>query len=151
MILPRYATAVASVDRDRVVSLLVRRDLRLCPRRPMLYALRARFLGQADLILSLLRVNTRGSHALITRILGRPILVLPSCYLRWPVNGVPRVRVPRIARVLANPRRPNTEAHARFDEAFRPGRTVEEARARGATGRDVKLARRHGWIEEVAS
>jgi hypothetical protein len=150
MILPRYATAVASVDRDRVVSYLVRRDLRLTTR-PMLYALAERQLGQADLVLALLRINTRGSRALIARIMGRPILVLPSYYLRWPVNGVPRVHVPRIARVLANPRKPNTTAHARFDQAFRPGRTVEEARAHGATRRDVRMARRCGWIEERAS
>ena len=101
--------------------------------------------------LALLHLNTRGSRVLVARILGRPILVLPSAYLRWPINGVPRVRVPRIARVLANPRRPRTTAHDRFELAFRPGRTIEEARSRGATRRDVRAALRHGWIETEAA
>lgn len=150
MILPRYLTAVASVDADLVVALLVRRDLRLS-RRPMVYALAAEALGQADLVLSLLRINTRGSRRLVARILGRPILVIPAAYLRWPINGVPRVQIARISRVICNPRRPHTPAHDRFAQAFRAGRTIEELRVHGATARDLRMARRRGWIEETAS
>lgn len=151
MILPRYFTAVASVDRDRVVSLLVRRELGLS-RRPMLYALSERGLGQADLVLALLRVGTRGSLTLVERVLGRPILRCPCVWLRWPINGSPRVsRAPRFRLVVSgNPRRPNTDAHARFAVAVRDGLTAEQMRLRGATRRDVRRARREGWIVEAA-
>jgi len=145
MILPRYFTAVASVDADRVVSFLVRRALRLS-RRPMIYALSERGLGQADLVLALLRVGTRPALDLVARVVGRPVLRCPSQYLRWPVNGVPRVVVPRIRLVVDNPRRPNTDAHDRFAAAFRDGATIEACRARGATRRDVRRALREGWI-----
>lgn len=147
MILTRYLSAVARVDRDRVVSLLVRRDLDLPRGLGMPYALSRRGLGQADLVLSLLRIDTRGSRLLIARILGRPIMLCPGVHLAWRTNGRPLVRrSPRIVFVADNPRRPNTPAHARFDAAFRCGRTVEEARARGARKRDVRGALRRGWI-----
>ncbi len=151
MILPRYATVVAKVDDYVIESVLVRRALGLDRSRPMIYALEARGMAQADLVLALLRVGTRRARALVELLLGRPVLVIPSAWLRWPINGVPRVYVPRIARVVANPRRPSTPAYDRFLAAFRPGRTIEEARMRGATKRDVRMARRLGWIEEVAS
>lgn len=153
MILPRYFTAVASVDRDRVVSLLVRRELGLDRRRPMIYALSERGLGQADLILALLRVDTRGSRLLVERVLGRPILQCPCVWLRWPINGRPRVhRAPRFRVVVQdNPRRPNTDAHARFSRSVRDGLTAEQMRLRGATRRDLRRARREGWIVEEAA
>jgi hypothetical protein len=152
MILPRYFTAVASVDRDRVVSFLVRRALRLS-RRPMIYALSERGLGQADLVLALLRVGTGPALALVERVVGRPVLHLRSQWLRWPINGVPRVSSPRLRIVAtANPRRPNTPAHDRFGAAFRAGvTTIEQLRARGASKRDIRMARRRGWIEEIAA
>lgn len=146
MILPRYATAVASVDRDRVVSFLVRRHLGLS-RRPMLYALSERGLGQADLVLALLRIGTAPALARAELVVGRPILHCRSQWLRWPVNGVPRVSSPpRIRAVVDNPRRPSTPAHDRFASAFRVGRTIEECRVHGATKRDVRSASRRGWI-----
>lgn len=152
MILPRYVTAIATVDRDRVVSFLVRRTLGLSSR-PLLYALSECRLGQADLVLALLHVGTTPALVFVERIVGRPVLRLRSQWLRWPINGVPRVASPRI-RIVAtqNPRRPNTTAHDRFSAAFRPGvTTVEQLRARGATRRDVRAARRRGWIEEIAA
>lgn len=152
MILARYLAAVASVDKDQVVSILVRRDLRLPPR-PMPYALAACHLGQADLILSLLRINTRGSRRLIERVLGRPILLCPGVHLAWRVNGKPLVRrSPRIVSVVDNPRKPNTTAYDRFGRAFKPGRTVEQCLAHGARKRDLRGALRRGWIVlEVAT
>lgn len=144
MILPRYFAAVAAVDSDRVVSFLVRRELGLS-RRPMIYALSERGLGQADLVLALLRVNTGPAIAQVEHILGRPVLRCPCQYLRWPVNGVPRVVSPRLRLVEPDPRRPNTPAAARWHQTFRDGATVEAVRARGATRRDVRLALRRGW------
>lgn len=151
MILPRYIASIASLDSDRVLSRLVRYDLRLSER-PMVYALLERRMGQSDLILSLLRVGTPGARDRVEDILGRPIVLCPCVLLRWRINGAPpRVaRTPRIARIVSNPRKPNTGAHARFAQAFRVGRTLEECRAYGATRRDVRSAVRRGWIEEVA-
>lgn len=152
MILPRYFTAVACVDRDPVVSFLVRRHLGLDRHRPMLYALSARNLGQADLVLALLRIGTRPAMALVERVVGRPVRLCPCVWLRWPVNGRPRTRLlPRFRLAVSNnPRRPNTPAHARFEVAVRDGFTIEQMRLRGATRRDVRRALREGWIREAA-
>jgi hypothetical protein len=147
MILARYLTAVARVDRDRVVSILVRRDLELSSKAGMPYALKRRGLGQADLVLSLLRINTRGSMILVELIIGRPITLCPGVFLAWRLNGRPTVRrSPRIVHVVDNPRKPKTRAHAIFDAAFKRGLTIEQARARGARNRDVRGALRRGWI-----
>ena len=146
MILPRYTPAIAFVDRDRAVSRLVRRDLRLCPRRPIIYALSERGLGQADLVLSLLRIDTRGSRALIERILGSPIRVLPSMYLRWTTSGLKTTTSAKIIRIGPNPARPGSDRARRFDYCFRAGLTIEAARARGATRRDIRRALRKGVL-----
>lgn len=152
MILPRYFTAVASVDRDVVVSILVRRRLGLHRTRPIIYALSARGLGQADLVLALLEINTDPALALVERVVGRPLERCPCQWLRWPVNGTPRVSRPRVRLVVDNnPRRPNTPAHARFAAAFRDGATIEQIRARGARRRDIRVALRMGWIEMEAA
>lgn len=147
MILPRYAPAVAALDRDRALSRLVRRRLALDPTRPLLYALSARGLGQADLVLALLSVNTRGALRAVALVVGRPVRVLPSVFLTWSRNGPPRVRFsPKIVSVSECPRRPGTDAERRFLYCFREGLTLEQARARGATRRDVRRAQRKGWI-----
>lgn len=73
MILPRYVTAIAHIDLDPALAFLVRRALRL-PRRPIIYALSKRGLGQADLVLALLHVNTNSARVAVERILDRPIL-----------------------------------------------------------------------------
>jgi hypothetical protein len=154
MILARYLPAIAYVDRDPVVSYLVRRDLDLPLGRSMPYALHDHGLGQADLILSLLRINTRGSRLLIERILGRPIMQCQSVLLQWRSNGRPQVRrQPRISHVVANPRKPNTDAYRRFERSFKKHFTIEQCRSRGARQRDVRGALRRGWIrlEEVTS
>jgi hypothetical protein len=146
VILARYLTAVAFVDREPSVSIRVRVDLDL-PHVPMPYALQLRGLGQADLILSLLRLNTARSIALVERILGRPITHCPGVHLAWRVNGRPLARrSPVIVAVVPNPRKPNTTAHVRFAHAFACGRTLEQAMARGARKRDVRGALRRGWI-----
>lgn len=147
MILPRYATAVAHLDRDRALSRLVRRALRLHRSRPMLYALRARGLGQADLVLALLHLETAGARLAIERILRCPVRVCPSVFLAWSSSGPLRLASsPKIVSVGACPARPGSDRARRFSYCFRPGLTVEQARARGATRRDVRRALRGGYL-----
>lgn len=147
MILARYLTAIAAIDHDPVTSYLVRLDLDL-PGLGMPYALNIRGLGQADLVLSLLRLDTPASRRHVERILGRPIKHCPGVFLAWRVNGKPQVRrSPRIVYVAPNPRKPNTTAHARYDASFKVGRTIEDTLVRGARKRDIRSAQRRGWIK----
>ena len=144
MMLPRYLTAVARVDRDASVSSAVRAALRL-PDRPMIYALSACGLGQADLVLALLSLREPSARAHVARIVGAPIRrYSPAMPPRIPapvLTSAPRVRL-----LVSNPRRPNTPAHDRFAATFRDGATVESTTARGATRRDLRNAQRRGWI-----
>ena len=148
MILHRYVSAIAVVDRDLAVSRLVRRRLCLHPTRPMLYALHAMGLGQADLVLALLDVGTEGAREHVARIVGRPVRVLPSAYLGWSLSGRPRVKFsPKIVHVSPCPRKPGTDAEKRYEYCFREGLTLEQARARGATKRDIRRAVHREWIK----
>src|SRR5262249_12246759 len=124
VILPRYVTAIARIDADRVVSILARRHLRLPLSGTLLRRLREARLGQADLLLALLHLRHPCRAALhwVAVLIGRPVMRCPTQYLRWPVNGVPRVRTPRLYLVAtSNPRRDNTPAYDRFAAAFRDG------------------------------
>lgn len=152
MILARYITAIAAIDHDPVTSYLVREDLGL-PGFGMPYALNMRGLGQADLVLSLLRLDTPQSRAHVETILGRPIQHCPGVFLAWRINGRPLVRrSPVIIHLAPNPRKPNTTAHQRYESTFKIGRTIQECLARGARKRDIRSAQRRGWIkvEELA-
>lgn len=140
MILPRYVAAICEIDRDPAVLARVRGMLGLAPR-PLIYALHAAGMGQADLVLALLHVPLARWH--VENVLGSPITVLPPVRLTYPVNGPPRTR---ITHVTPNPRKPCTATHARYAATFRAGRTLEEARVRGATTRDIRQATRRGWI-----
>lgn len=101
---------------------------------------------QADVVLALLRMNLlRDAEALV----GRPITHCPPALRSGSRTPVLRAPDPVIAIVYANPRAPGTEAHERYHH-FRVGRTVAQARARGARRRDVRMALRRGWIVLVA-
>jgi hypothetical protein len=156
------------LDRDAHASLLIRDYFNLPRRHALMASLTDRGLGQADLVLCLLRIRdaTRNPDRrrllafYVHRLVGRPILVGEPCLLRYRANGArPRTTHPRDPRdrkitwVLGtNPRQPQTDAYLRWSE-FKVGRTVGQLRIRGVTRRDIRRAVRRNWIrmEEIAA
>lgn len=147
---------VAGIGRDRPLKYLVRDYFALPQHKALMPALLARGLGQADLVLCLLRLRDahRGlrtaAEAHIAGLVGHPIVVGPPCLSGYRARGTRHVARgpsdPRIAWVAPeNPRLPRTEAHMRWTE-YRVGRTEAQLRARGITRRDFRKALRRGWI-----
>lgn len=116
---------------------------------PQLYQ---RGLGQADLVLCLLRSRSYLARKAIERLIGHPILVGEPCLLKYYQNGAPTATRPsegldrRIAYVVPrNPRAPATDAWQRW-KLYRVGRTLGQLRVRGINQREIRTALRAGWI-----
>lgn len=155
MLLGRHASTIAALGRDPRTATFLRAYFALPGGVCLMHSLCVCGLGQADVVFALLRLRDE-THFLmldlyISWMVGRPILVCPPCLLHWHHNTVaPSVRLdtsPRITWVVSNnPRQPSTSAALRWEE-FRVGRTVAQLRVRGVTRRDVRRARRMGWIK----
>lgn len=156
--LRRHSLVIAMMNRDRTTNMLLR-DYFDLPRTPTLMAtLLARRLGQADLVLALLRLRdqrTRHRHlfgSYVELLVGHPIAVGPRCLLLYPTNtSRPTVVRSKDDRRLTyvcpgNPRAPQTEAALRWCE-FKVGRSVGQLLIRGVTQRDIRRALREGWIQ----
>lgn len=146
--LRKHLQTIASMRRRPVLLYQVRRYFDL-PSVPLHVAMRRRGLGQADLVLCLLRINTPASLHYVEMLIGKPITRAQACLLRYRVNGArPTVaRQPRVTWVVpVNPCRKSTELRLRFSE-FRPGRTLEQLLVRGITRRDIRMAQRRGWVQ----
>lgn len=168
MLLSRHCLTISMLNRDPLAAFLIRDYFDLPRCHSLMASLLDKGLGQADLVLALLHLRDAMHHKsdaarltsyYIHRLVGRPILVGPSCLLMYRTNGhAPRASRPILSdrRLVwvspTNPRQPNTEAHDRWDE-FRPGRTVAQLRSRGVTRRDLRRAERLGWVrfEEQAA
>lgn len=167
-LLRRHCLAISLINRDPLTSFLVR-DYFDLPRSSTLYAaLKDKSLGQADVVLCLLRLRDaqpmpdrkRLLSFYIARLVGRPIAIGMPCLLHYRVNGhAPVIAAPptpaerRVAWVTpTNPRQPGTVAHQRWRD-IKVGRTVAQLRIRGITRRDLRKAERRGWLryEEVAA
>jgi hypothetical protein len=159
--LTTHYLAIARLGRDRTIKYLVR-DYFGLPRAPALMpALLSCGLGQADLVLCLLRVRDAhaglrtAAEAHIAALVGHPIVVGVPClmgYRRAPVRPeIAQNPSPRIAWVSPeNPRLPRTEAYLRWCE-YRVGRTEAQLRSRGITRRDFRKAVRRGWVRMEAT
>jgi hypothetical protein len=151
-----HCTTIAALGRDKPLRYLIRDYFSLPKTTALMPALLARRLGQADLVLCLLRLRDghpalrESAEGYITRLVGHPILYGPPCLLHYRSNGAPSVgadRSPRISWVNpTNPRLPRTEAFLRWPE-YRVGRTESQLRSRGVTRRDFRRAIRRGWIK----
>lgn len=143
MSLRRHLQTIALVERIPAILYRVRRYFSL-PCAPLALCLRRAALGQADLVLCLLKIGTGTARRFVERLIGKPITRAvapprePCVYLSTPVQ--------RVVRVLPNPCRLSTRFHCNY-ELFRVGRTVEQLLARGVTRREIRLARRRGWIQ----
>lgn len=148
MSLRRHLQTVALVERVPALLYRVRRYF-LLPSIPLALAMRRARLGQADLVLCLLRIGTQTARAFVERLIGRPIQVSRPIELHYrrANDSAPRiVRVPRITHVVpVNPCRKSTRFWSHFS-LFKVGRTIAQLIARGVTRREVRLAQRRGWI-----
>lgn len=156
--LRKHAAVIAELARDRLLAYHVRTYFCLPHRTAITPAMYQRGLGQADLVLALLRIEHPRAREFIEKLIGHPIVIGPSCLLMWRTNGAPVVQrsVDPTDRKIAwvhptNPRQPGTDAHMRWCQ-YQVGRTVGQLRTRGVRRRDIRLAARRGWIqfEEVA-
>lgn len=153
--LPHHARTVNSMSQDVIDYLLWYFDARPGPRRREVgwlpsVSLAEAGVGQADCVLALLRAEHRPFLDAAEILVGHGITHCPPCLrpsapLVFMDEESPDER--RISIVAArNPRLPRTGAHYRF-ALFREGMTVQQFLVRGGTRRDVRLAKRHGWIE----
>jgi len=161
--LHRHHRTIANLSSNPDLKYLIRDYFDLPRWQSLLPAMLARGLGQADLVLCLLRLRDRHRAARcacelhIAALVGRPIVLGPPCLRLWRAGPVPVHAEGRDARrrityvVDANPRQTGTEAHLRWRE-YRIGRTVAQLLVRGVTKRDLRKAVRRGWVkvEEVA-
>ncbi len=161
MLLHRHYRTVAMIARNPNLKHLLRDYFDLPRATALMPALLARRLGQADLVLALLRIRDNHSDVRlqaethIAALVGHAITYGPGCLLRYAVNGAPHVALDRTPRVVyvcpTNPRLPSTDAYYRWPE-FKVGRSVAQLKARGIKAKDLRTVQRAGWIrlEEVA-
>jgi hypothetical protein len=155
----QHKTTITLIQNDALTSYLVRDYFNLPRKEALMSALLSRQLGQADLVLCLLRLRDKSRndwHRVFThyinRLVGHPIFIGQPCLLRYRINGqAPTIQRRggdrRIVWVLpANPRQPFTQAHLRWSE-FRVGRSISQLRLRGHKRRDIYHAIEKGWIK----
>lgn len=154
--LNHHRLTVAELSANHSLSYLIRDYFGLPIAHSLLSALVARGLGQADLVLCLLRI--RDAHSAlrtaveghITALVGRAIHACPSClqlYNKPEIRPERTLDDRRVTHVSpGNPRQEGTDAHMRWHE-FRVGRTIGQLVTRGVTKRDIRRAVRNGWIK----
>lgn len=157
----KHAATVAKLNHDRATAYLLRDYFSLRRGVALMPALLERGLGQADLVLALLRLRDRhtmsrtpGPSPLCTYIeslVGHPMTIDHTC-----LSGLHRPPPPRhppctpderriVRKVAYNPRQPNTHGHALWSH-FQVGRTVAQLRARGVPARELRRAVQMCWI-----
>jgi hypothetical protein len=150
----KYRRAIDEVDHAVMCQVLDR--LRIDPTALKSYhsafdCLDSHGMGQADVVLELLRINRRPALRHVEPLVGRPItrcppvlalFLAPSAVVAKRRSGDDR-RVTRV--VKHNPRLPTTKSFYRFQE-FKKGRTIAELLRRGVTRRDLRNALRKKWI-----
>lgn len=159
-VLNRHYKTVARLAANHSLKYLVRDYFGLPVATALMPAMLDKGLGQADLVLCLLRIRDAHKtmrHAVeehITSLIGQAIQACPSCLLHYnPPSKI--TRSPDDRRLVhvtpVNPRQEGTDAHMRWCE-YRVGRTIGQLIIRGVTKRDIRRAVRNGWIrvEEMA-
>lgn len=156
----QHKTTITLIQNDPLTSFLVRDYFNLPRSEALMSSLLRRNLGQADLVLCLLRLRdkTRNDwHRVFThyinRLVGHPIFIGQPCLLHYRINGhAPRViqrsaNDRRITWVTPNnPRDPHSQAYLRWTD-FRVGRSISQLRIRGHKRRDIYHAIKKEWIK----
>lgn len=145
--LERYRDAVERIDERTALSVMEYMGTRNKLGLSLFVLCVNRGWSQADLVLTLLRINTASSLRAVSRLIGRPITYCPPALSRRlpPSSLLREGDMRRVRRVRGNPRLPGTDAHRRFSE-MRPGRTITQLLVRGVTRRDIREALRRGWM-----
>jgi len=154
----QHTATLVLIQRDQLTAYLIRDYFDLPRTENLMSALLSRHLGQADLVLALLRIRDHSSKDwrnvlshYIRRLVGKPIKICTPCLLKYRMNGTPsctyRDPSPRITFVTSrNPRDPTSQAFLRWPD-FKVGRTLNQLRVRGHKRRDIKHAIAQGWIQ----
>lgn len=162
MLLHKHHRTVARLNQSKPIKYLIRDYFALPTATALMPAMLAARLGQADLVLCLLRL--RDAHRAVAKplelhiaaLVGHPITSCPACLLAYRTGPTKVVRSRDQRRILHvvsdNPRQPGTDAHLRWCE-YRVGRTLGQLYVRGVSKRDVRRAIINDWIrvEEVAA
>lgn len=141
--LPKYRPVLDTFSSGVTRALSVR--FHLNPWLPLYEALHVKGLGQADVVLELLRLSLLPE---VEALIGHPIIRIAPRPPR-PYPPLPRPEPTPYDRVIhfavPNPRLPTTDSFHRFKE-LRPGVTLSKALRRGVTHRDIREALNNRWI-----
>jgi hypothetical protein len=100
-----------------------------------------------DVVLALLRINSRDSLEAAEKLTGRPITRCPPQLPPWPPVPVrPPQGVARVIKIARNPCLPTTPAFQRY-RLVKLGLTREQLLVRGVTARDLRVWMRAGHLE----
>lgn len=156
--LNHHHQTIARLSTDRSLKYLIRDYFGLPVATALMPAMIARGLGQADLVLCLLRIRDAHSalraaaESHITALVGHAIRACPPCLQLYnqqrncaadTQRSLDDRRVTHVS--PGNPRQEGTDAFMRWHE-FRVGRTIGQLVSRGITKRDIRRAVRNGWI-----
>jgi hypothetical protein len=145
--LRRHLTAIAYITRFPSLTYRVRRYFSLGSG-PLLIELRRAALHQADIVLCLLRIDTRMARRIAEALIGKPITIGPSCRFVYNFNrSSPLVRTQATICQVATFHnvRNRTRLHTCLPE-FKVGRTMDQLLMRGVSKGDIKRAMRRGII-----
>jgi len=102
---------------------------------------------RVDVVLMLLRINTREALQAAQELTGRAITQCPSAVPPWPPKRPEdAARGPRVIWLAPNPCSPTTAMHARYGQVA-IGRTREQLLARGVTPRDLSYWGKRGHVK----
>jgi hypothetical protein len=153
--LEKYRDAAASVRGPLRGYILDYFCLSRRSRRSLFDLCREAGLGQADLVISLVRAHSAEADAAIERLIGRPILRLPPQRrdYRRPkiVSRTGDDRLVTAFSIGATTLRggailPGSPMYDRL-AVIRPGMSLLGLVARGVSRRDIRIAVRRGWLE----
>lgn len=149
--LPRYRPAIGGFSTGVIRALQVRLCLpqlpvEFCgPPLPLYDSLSRAGLGQADVVLELLRLDLIPE---VEALIGHPITRCPTRVYR-PLPLAPRAAPGpddrRVLSVVRNPRLPTTDSFQRF-RLIQPGTTISSLLKRGVTRKDLRECARNSWV-----
>jgi hypothetical protein len=146
----RHLPALAAIDAVPALAYRVRSYFDL-PAGPLISTLLP--YSQADVVLCLMRVNTDNARRITESLIGKEIVIGPSCRLSWGFNKQePSVSTqPVITHVKSLgevPLRRGTRLALCYME-FKRGRTLQQLQMRGVSRGDIRRAIKRGWIKVV--
>lgn len=145
--LRRHLAPIASITRAPSLEYRVRQYFDLGSR-PFLIELSRARLCHADIVLCLIRINTRRAREIVEALINKPITVAPACRLVWLANTqAPRVREqPQVTWVSPQWTARRKTRLSVFQCEFKVGRSLSQLRSRGVTKGDLRRAVREGLV-----